>query len=135
MKKFIKFSFKIFGLASLLAVGAFAQQVQHAPFDVTNYQMDVQLVPFEQKIVATVDVSFTPLADTRSVEFELNGSLKIDSITRVGGISTISQPLLTASQSAKPVKVAAPKPTPAPAAQITFIQDQSGVSDLGPACA
>jgi hypothetical protein len=134
MKKFIKFSFKIFAALSLLSLAAFAQQVQHAPFDVTNYQMDVSIVPFDQKIIATVDVGFTPLADTRSVEFELNGSLKIDSITRVGGISTISQPLLTASQSAKPVKGAAPtpKPTPVPPAQITFIQDQSGVSDLGP---
>jgi hypothetical protein len=134
MKKFIKFSFKIFAALSVLALGAFAQQVQHAPFDVTSYQMDIQIVPFEQKIVATVDVGFTPLADTRSVDFELNGSLKVDSITRVGGGSAISQPLLTASQSAKPAKGAAPtpKPTPASPAQITFVQDQSGVSDLGP---
>lgn len=134
MKKFIKLSFKIFAALSLLSLPAFAQQVQHAPFDVTSYQMDVSIAPYEQKITATVDVAFTPLADTRSVEFELNGSLKIDSITRVGGVSTISQPLLTASQSAKPVKGAAPtpKPTPVPPSQITFIQDQSGISDLGP---
>jgi hypothetical protein len=127
MKKFIRVSFGIL----ILSVAAFAQQVQHAPFDVTNYQMDVQIVPFDQKLVASVDVTFTPQADTRSVDFELNGSLKIDSITRVG-VSAISQPLLTASQSAKPVKVAVPKPTPTTASQITFIQDQAGVSDLGP---
>jgi tetratricopeptide (TPR) repeat protein len=132
MKKFIQFSFKIFGLVSLLAIGVFAQQVQHAPFDVTGYQMDIQIVPSDQKLIASVDVSFTPLADTRSVEFELNGSLKIDSITRVGGVTAISQSALSASQSAKPVKGAAPKPTPVPQAEITFIQDQAGVSDLGP---
>ena len=129
MKKFIKVSFYTIGLISLLSLSALAQKVSHAPFDVTNYQMDVQLVPSEQKIVASVDVSFTPLADSRSFDFELNGSLKVDSVTRVGGLS---QAVTTApgapQKGAKPV----PKATPGSASQVTFIQDQPGVSDLGP---
>ena len=108
MKKFIKVSFSTIGLISLLSLAAFAQKVSHAPFDVTNYQMDVQLVPSEQKIVASVDVSFTPLADSRSFDFELNGSLKVDSVTRVGGISqAVTTAPTTPQKGVKP----APKPT------------------------
>jgi tetratricopeptide (TPR) repeat protein len=129
MKKFIKVSFSTIGLISLLSLAAVAQKVSHAPFDVTNYQMDVQLVPSEQKIVASVDVSFTPLADSRSFDFELNGSLKVDSVTRVGGIS---QMVTTAPGAPQKGVKPAPKPAPFSASQITFIQDQPGVSDLGP---
>jgi hypothetical protein len=39
--------------------------------------MDVALAPSENKLNATVDVNFIPLEDTRSVTFELNGSLKV----------------------------------------------------------
>ena len=110
--------FRVFGviLAAFLfiQVGA-AQQIQRSPFDVTNYQMDVQIVPNENKLNATVDVNFTPLEDTRTISFELNGSLKIESIARQ---SAPGQP--------KP-KTAAAAPNP-----VTFVQDQVGVSDLGP---
>jgi hypothetical protein len=129
MKKFIKVSFYTIGLISLLSLSAFAQKVSHAPFDVTNYQMDVQLVPSEQKIVASVDVSFTPLVDSRSFDFELNGSLKVDSVTRVGGIG---QAVTTSTAALQKGVKPAPKPTPVSASQVTFIQDQPGVSDLGP---
>ncbi len=57
------------------AIG-FSQQVKRPDFDVTDYKMDVQLIPNENKINATTDVSFTPAEKTRSVTFELNGSLK-----------------------------------------------------------
>jgi len=75
----------------------FAQAVKRTPFDVTNYVMDVSLNPSERKINATVDVSLTPLEDTRSVSFELNGSLKIDSITR------LDKPAAAASAASAPV--------------------------------
>ncbi|MDQ3747437.1 MAG: hypothetical protein M3367_00250, partial [Acidobacteriota bacterium] len=86
--------------------------------DVTNYQMDVQLLPDENKLNATVDVNFTPAEDTRTVSFELNGSLKIESITRQNSFSATQQPK---------IKTAVSTPT-----QVTFVQDQTGVSDLGP---
>ncbi len=119
MKNFRENIFRVFGVS--LAVFLFsyitaAQQVQRAQFDVSNYQMDVQLVPNENKLNATVDVNFTPLEDTRSVSFELNGSLKIESITRQNAAA--SQP-----------KVKTTTITPN---QVTFVQDQVGVSDLGP---
>ena len=67
------------------------QQVQRAPFDVTNYRIDAQLVPSENQLQAVADVTFTPQAETRTVAFELNGSLKVESVLRVGG--TTARPL------------------------------------------
>ncbi|HEX5707877.1 MAG TPA: M1 family aminopeptidase [Pyrinomonadaceae bacterium] len=57
---------------------------ERARFDVTHYKIDVELRPAEQFMTATGDVSFTPLDNTRSVVFELNGSLKVESIERNG---------------------------------------------------
>jgi hypothetical protein len=130
MKNYKKGAFRILGLglsAILLSAGVFAQQVQRAPFDVTDYKMDVQLVPDDNKLNATVDVSFTPEADTRTVSFELNGSLKVETITRVNSF--------TPTVNTSPIKPkTAPKPSPNTSStnQITFVQDQAGVSDLGP---
>ena len=112
-----------FGLIGILfgAAAAAAQQVQRAPFDVTNYRMDVTLVPDENRLNATVDVSFTPTEDTRTVSFELNGSLKIETITRLNSFPSTATP----QPKTRPANVAAANP-------ITFVQDQTGVSDLGP---
>ena len=136
MKNYKKGVFKILGLTLstvLFSVGAIAQQqVQRAPFDVNDYKMDVQLVPDENKLNATVDVRFTPEEDTRTVSFELNGSLKIDSITRVNSFTP------TANASPKTKTAPTPKTTTAVVTastgtnQITFVQDQAGVTDLGP---
>ncbi|MBC7899607.1 MAG: tetratricopeptide repeat protein [Saprospiraceae bacterium] len=122
MKNYKRLFLQISGLVFILSATAFAQQVQRSQFDVTNYQMDVQLSPSDNKLTATVDVNFIPKEDTRSVSFELNGSLKVDSIARVGSSPAASGP---PTSKAKPVKAAG-------AAQITFVQDQVGVSDLGP---
>ena len=104
-------------LTAFLSLPLFAQAVKRAAFDVTNYTMDVSLAPSERKINATVDVSFTPLEDTRSVAFELNGSLKVDSVTRIGGGGGV-------------VSKGAPKAPPA--GTVTFVQDQTNSTDLGP---
>jgi aminopeptidase N len=133
MKNFRKSTFQVFGLVSaiiLFSLAAFAQQVQRSPFDVTNYKMDVQLVPNQNRINATVDVDFTPLADTRSVEFELNGSLKVESVTRENYVPSMAANVTTPTTTPTPKTKA--KPTPMPQIQATFIQDQVGVSDLGP---
>ena len=61
------------GLAAALSLAAFGQAAKRSPFDVTHYQIDAQLTPSEKKLNATTDVTFTPLEDTRSVTFELNG--------------------------------------------------------------
>src|SRR5215207_10077558 len=84
MTKFIRNAFWIALVATLFTIPVFSQAIKRTPFDVTNYVMDIQLVPVERKMNATVDVAFTPLEDTRSVSFELNGSLKVDSVSRQG---------------------------------------------------
>ena len=121
MKNFNKLVFQIFGLVLVFSSIGLAQQIKRSAFDVTNYRMDVQLVPDEQKLNATVDVDFIPSEDTRTVAFELNGSLKIDSITRVNSAT----PIAAVTTKSKTAAVAAQN-------QVTFIQDQVGVTDLGP---
>lgn len=106
------------------AVSVTAQAVKRTPFDVTNYVIDATLAPRERRITATTDVTFTPLEDTRTIAFELNGSLKIDSITRVN--SAVVLPSMAARATGRPTTPAATAP------QITFVQDQAGASDLGP---
>lgn len=128
------FKRQIFGLlivATALAVPAFAQQIQRTPFDVTSYQIDAQLQPLENKLTATADVTFVPLEDTRSVSFELNGSLKVDSITRLG-VDTAAPATTAAPKGKQPKAVKAATLPVVPAGEITFVQDQVGVSDLGP---
>ncbi len=116
------------GLAIIAIFGAtdaLAQQTRRTPFDVTNYKIDVELSPVDNKLTATSDVTFTPLEDARSVAFELNGSLKVDSITRVA----VGSPLPTPTGRTQPRATATAS---AGQPQITFVQDQVGVSDIGP---
>jgi aminopeptidase N len=120
----------MFGVAAvalfLTFTTASAQQVQRASYDISDYKMDVSLAPNENKLSATVDVTFTPAAETRNVAFELNGSLNVENVARVGASATI------------PTTKPAGKTTPKPAAPtvgggtVTFVQDRVGVSDLGP---
>ncbi|MBA2646688.1 MAG: tetratricopeptide repeat protein [Pyrinomonadaceae bacterium] len=53
-------------------------------FDVTHYRIEAELQPAEHFLRAVGDVTFTPLDPTRSVVFELNGSLKVEAIERNG---------------------------------------------------
>lgn len=125
MNNFIRSSFLLAGVLAIFAVGGSAQQVKRSAFDVTNYVMNVDLSPIDNKLTATVDVTFRPLEDLRSVSFELNGSLKVDSVERVNQATAIA-----ASQ---PAGRRQPRPTATPQGpQVTFIQDQVGVSDIGP---
>ena len=117
---------------AFFSVNSFSQQIQRTPFDVTNYKMDVSLNPAENKLQAVVDVTFTPLQDTRSISFELNGSLKVDSVTKVSATDIL--PTVTPVPTPKPKTTkTTPTATPLPTTpQITFVQDQVGISDLGP---
>lgn len=119
-KRFFQ-SFAVISAVLLSTFLAAAQQAQRAQFDVTNYRMDVQIIPSQNQLQAVADVTFTPAAETRTVVFELNGSLKVESVARVGAGAATSTP-------GAPKRAA----TTAPASQITFVQDQVGVSDIGP---
>ena len=76
------------GMLLMLSVTAGAQQPAPTPpasrFDVTNYRIEAQLIPDQHLLRAGADVTFTPLDATRSVVFELNGSLKVETIERDG---------------------------------------------------
>lgn len=90
--------------------------------------MDVTLSPVQNSITAVVDVTFAPKTDTRTVTFELNGSLRVENISRVSADAVISQPAAQPARNNRP----APAATQPQGPQVTFIQDQVGVSDIGP---
>jgi aminopeptidase N len=74
----------------VLAFGVSAKSQQPAPqqiasrFDVTNYRIEAQIIPEQHMLRAGADITFVPLDATRSVVFELNGSLHIESIEKDG---------------------------------------------------
>ena len=115
-----------------LSTAVSAQAAKRSAFDVTNYVINAELSPVDNKITATADVTFIPTETTRSVSFELNGSLKVDEVTRIG--SSTPMPSTPTARSKNPK---APLPTATPTATslggVTFVQDQAGgSSDLGP---
>src|SRR5258705_2114656 len=61
-----------------------APQQQASRFDVTNYRIEAQIIPEQHMLRAGADITFTPLDATRSVVFELNGSLHVESIEKDG---------------------------------------------------
>src|ERR1043165_6666592 len=61
-----------------------APQQPASRFDVTHYRIEAQIIPDQHILRAGADVTFTPLDATRSVVFELNGSLKVESIEKDG---------------------------------------------------
>ena len=68
----------------------------------THYRIEAQIIPDQHVLRAGADVTFVPLDATRSVVFELNGSLKVESIEKDGKALT------------------------------GFVQDAVGVGSLGP---
>jgi len=74
-------------LALALFCGAssvFAQPATGARFDVTNYRIEAQLNPDEHTLRAGADVTLVPQDATRSIVFELNGSLHVDGVEKDG---------------------------------------------------
>jgi tetratricopeptide (TPR) repeat protein len=69
-----------------LVTSAPAQQapVAGSRYDVTNYRIEVQLHPEDHTMRAGADVTFVPQEATRSVVFELNGSLNVDNVEKDG---------------------------------------------------
>lgn len=99
------------GLVAALAVLMLAlstKSQQPAPqqiasrFDITHYRIEAQIIPDQHLLRAGADITFLPLDATRSVVFELNGSLHVEGIEKDG----------------KPLT--------------GFVQDAAGVGALGP---
>ena len=61
-----------------------APQQSGARFDVTNYRIEAQLIPEQHLLRAGADITLVPLEATRSIVFELNGSLHVESVERDG---------------------------------------------------
>lgn len=86
----IKPIFPILSSLALLIGLSVAQAQQPAPqqaasrFDVTNYRIEAQIIPDQHMLRAGADITLIPLDATRSVVFELNGSLKVESIEKDG---------------------------------------------------
>lgn len=126
-------------LASHLVTPVSAQQAQRISLDISHYSMDVEINPEQNKISASVDVTFKPLADTRNVTFELNGSLVVESVERVIPPPPQPEPTPTPSPSPTPARGRTPKPSvtvtkvPVTTFQtLSFVQDRVGMTGLGP---
>jgi len=87
---------------SLCASSALAQPGGGTRYDVTNYRIEAQLNPDEHTLRAGADITLVPQEATRSIVFELNGSLKVDGVEKDGKVLT------------------------------GFVQDQVGAGALGP---
>src|SRR6266481_4978292 len=76
----------LFGITGITGITARAQTptIPGSRYDVTNYRIEVQLNPAEHTLRAGADVTFMPLDATRSIVFELNGSLHVDSVEKDG---------------------------------------------------
>lgn len=98
--------FSILAALVLVTLSASAQQPASQPaasrFDVTNYRIEAQIVPDQHTLRAGADITVIPLEATRSLVFELNGSLHVETIELNGKALT------------------------------GFVQDAVGVGSLGP---
>ena len=118
-------------LALALAVsGAFFRagaQKGATDIDVQHYKIDAELIPASQLLKARAEVRFVPQSETRSVIFEMNGSLTISRITRVDESATTTPGAATPGarpQSPKPAPPKAKDPTAQPTPDgLQFIQD------------
>src|SRR5437764_1173068 len=83
-----KLSFSLAAIALLISAlestAAAQQPAAGSRFDVTNYRIEAQLSPDEHTLRAGADITFVPADATRSVVFELNGSLHVDSVEKNG---------------------------------------------------
>ena len=76
----------------VIGINANAQQPAAAPagtkYDITNYRIEAQLIPEQHMLRAGADITVLPLESTRSLVFELNGSLKVESVETGGKLLT-----------------------------------------------
>jgi tetratricopeptide (TPR) repeat protein len=95
--------------------------------DVQHYKIDAELVPASQLLKARAEVRFVPQSETRSVVFEMNGSLTISRVTRVDESATTSPGAAIPSARGQSSKSAPPKSKEATAQPtpdgLQFIQD------------
>lgn len=156
----MKNTFSMIIIAGLLCAGSYwltgsaSAQKGVADLDVQHYKIEAELTPSQQYLRARTEVKFLPVSDTRSVVFELNGSLSVKRIARLDVMPTptpavqtvpvaTGAPTLTRQNqktvkptptpAAKPAAGKAPTPTPVPTPSILelqFIQDNREKNDV-----
>src|SRR5215203_6443137 len=90
MKRIKLISLSVMTVLAVLTLALSGKSQQPAPqqvasrFDVTHYRIEAQIIPDQHMLRAGADVTFVPLDATRSVVFELNGSLKVETIEKDG---------------------------------------------------
>jgi tetratricopeptide (TPR) repeat protein len=97
-----------------------AQTKSGGDLDVQHYQIDADLIPQSQLLRARAEVRFVPLTETRSVVFELNGSLTVKGITIKGMASP--EPARPAAKAASSRTPLATEP-PTQQGGLQFVQD------------
>ncbi|MBO0726106.1 MAG: hypothetical protein J2P52_10940 [Blastocatellia bacterium] len=119
-------------LAFALATSVVEAQKGATDIDVQHYKIDAELVPASQSLKARAEVRFIPQSETRSVIFEMNGSLTINRITRVDASAATTTGAIGAGASSgrgQSLKTPPPKAKVTPALQpaatdgLQFIQD------------
>ncbi len=122
-------------LLALLPAVARSQQSAALRFDVTNYRIEAELSPATHLLRARGDVTFVPQEPTRTVTFELNGSLKVERIELIGQQPPVAppQPPPPSSAGRRGVRARPPAtPPPAPDQALNFVQDPVGAEAIGP---
>src|SRR5216110_3746734 len=71
-------------ISALASIAAAQQPAASSRYDITNYRIEAQLNPDEHTLRAGADITFVPQDATRSIVFELNGSLHVDSVEKNG---------------------------------------------------
>lgn len=107
-------------LGPLVTVGL--AQKGATDYDVRHYRIEAQLIPASQILQARTEVSFTPATETRSVIFEMNGSLTIRRITRREPLAATTP----ASESGGEVALVIPQPSAREAREAREIRSRAG---------
>lgn len=87
IKPFLPVTLPALLLLTIVTTGSAQQpapQSQASRFDVTNYRIEAQIIPDQHMLRAGADITLVPLDATRSIVFELNGSLKVEGIEKDG---------------------------------------------------
>lgn len=91
-RKFLLGMLAIATLSLTIAMPGANAQKGTADIDVQHYKIDAELIPSEQLLRAKTEVTFIPQTDTRTVVFEMNGSLAIKTILRTDAASPTTSP-------------------------------------------
>lgn len=109
-------------LAFALAWSGAEAQKGATGLDVQHYKIDAELVPASQLLKARAEVQFVPQSETRTVVFEMNGSLTISRIIRVDGATAKAGAVRGQNLKSAPPKAKETNAQPA-SDSLQFIQD------------